>query len=198
MYLLVYQSHAAPCSTNSQEDEVTRMGGTGGCILGGSEDDLCLPERSMEPGFHAGELWRTPLWPVSCPIEIRGTTRKTLDTQTEMESLASFPTHPWRGGCFCFWRRRQSSGPFLFLSGGSAPGLNYIRVRENTALCHNVNRVMSKTGKRLNSAPNKRQTYLKSRLVNYIMYTYIVYHAATARQYTVNNLQTMDIRSIHN
>lgn len=31
--------------------EVSLMGGTGGCMLGGSEDDLCRPTRSKEPGF---------------------------------------------------------------------------------------------------------------------------------------------------
>lgn len=31
--------------------EVSLMGGTGGCMLGGSEDDLWRPTRSKEPGF---------------------------------------------------------------------------------------------------------------------------------------------------
>ena len=31
--------------------EVSLMGGTGGCMLGGSEDDRCRPTRSKVPGF---------------------------------------------------------------------------------------------------------------------------------------------------
>lgn len=42
--------------------EVSLMGGTGGCMLGGSEDDLCRPTRSKEPGFQLleAEDWLIP------------------------------------------------------------------------------------------------------------------------------------------
>ncbi|KAG7271477.1 hypothetical protein CRUP_018511, partial [Coryphaenoides rupestris] len=31
------------------------MGGRGGCMLGGSDEDLCLPVRSRVPGFQPGD-----------------------------------------------------------------------------------------------------------------------------------------------
>ena len=53
---------------NSLVVEVTRMGGTGGCMFGGSEDDLCLPDRSLEPGFHPDVTVCTrPPITASCP-----------------------------------------------------------------------------------------------------------------------------------
>lgn len=38
------------------------MGGTGGCMLGGSEEDLCRPHRSKEVGFQLQDAddWPTP------------------------------------------------------------------------------------------------------------------------------------------
>lgn len=43
--------------------ETSLMGGTGGCMLGGSEDDLCLPIRSMGAGFQPLDAGDWPLPP---------------------------------------------------------------------------------------------------------------------------------------
>ena len=47
--------------------EVILIGGTGGCMLGGSEEDLCRPPRSIEPGFHPEdpEDWTIPPRPAN-------------------------------------------------------------------------------------------------------------------------------------
>lgn len=53
--------------------EISLMGGTGGCMLGGSEDDLCRPTRSKEPGFQLPEAedWPMPPRPESWTEELR-------------------------------------------------------------------------------------------------------------------------------
>lgn len=43
--------------------ETSLMGGTGGCMLGGSEDDLCLPIRSRGAGFQPLDAGDWPLPP---------------------------------------------------------------------------------------------------------------------------------------
>lgn len=78
---------------------MTRMGGTGGCMFGGSEEDLCLPERSMEPGFHAGEPWGTPPWPLGCPVEITDKTKRDAGHSGLNRKLAQLPDKP-KTGCF--------------------------------------------------------------------------------------------------
>lgn len=52
------RSKASPthsCTSDSREVDVPRKGGAGGCMLGGSEEDRCLPVRSREPGFQPGD-----------------------------------------------------------------------------------------------------------------------------------------------
>lgn len=53
--------------------EISLMGGAGGCMLGGSEDDLCRPTRSKEPGFQLPEAedWPMPPRPDSWTEEWR-------------------------------------------------------------------------------------------------------------------------------
>lgn len=56
------------CTANSRDVDVTRKGGAGGCMLGGSEEDLCLPVRSREPGFQPGDPWAIPERPDGCTV----------------------------------------------------------------------------------------------------------------------------------
>lgn len=43
--------------------EISLKGGTGGCMLGGSEDDLCRPIASKEPGFQLPDAGDWPIPP---------------------------------------------------------------------------------------------------------------------------------------
>lgn len=43
--------------------EISLIGGTGGCMLGGSEDDLCRPIASKEPGFQLPDAGDWPIPP---------------------------------------------------------------------------------------------------------------------------------------
>lgn len=64
LYWFIIFTHSCqsnhPPEENSREVDVTRNGGAGGCMLGGSEEDLCLPVRSRVPGFQPGEPWAIP------------------------------------------------------------------------------------------------------------------------------------------
>lgn len=43
--------------------ETSLIGGIGGCMLGGSEDDLCRPTASREPGFQLPDAGDWPIPP---------------------------------------------------------------------------------------------------------------------------------------
>lgn len=69
--------------------EVSLMGGTGGCMLGGSEDDLCRPTRSKGPGFQLldAEDWPIPPRPDNWPEKERQRDRRVIKMRRETESV---------------------------------------------------------------------------------------------------------------
>lgn len=76
------------CTANSREVDVTRKGGAGGCMLGGSEEDLCLPVRSREPGFQPGDPWAIPARPDGCTVGRRREDEKKIKCEMKREDSA--------------------------------------------------------------------------------------------------------------
>lgn len=66
------------------------IGGTGGCMLGGSEDDLCRPTRSKEPDFQLldAEDWAIPPRPGNW-TEKEGRKRRVIKNEKKKKGRTS-------------------------------------------------------------------------------------------------------------
>lgn len=101
LYWFIFFTHSCqsnnPQGENSREVDVTRNGGAGGCMLGGSEEDLCLPVRSRVPGFQPGEPWAIPGRPDGWTAERWETMKRGIKNSERERCSQTFVYHK----CVC-------------------------------------------------------------------------------------------------